>query len=269
MRKEYWSNTKFADFIRGIEKPKAATMQEWNKWDAVSKTLSPFRFWMAEELLDNIQKAIYYIPDKISEAMYYINNRWVMKSHALTAHKNDIKPGEWQDLGDRFLLCLFNELVDYVEIRMAYKTIYSEKAKMERFKPPFWATISRLKLWRSAEAGLDYLDWESKLVNDDDWFKDDPEYMKPSKQALDASEVLELYNWWKNIRPNRPDPHEASGWTNYCKDKEYCMFNIETSDEERAIQREMLEKMRKMEEQYCTEDTDMLVRLIKIRQALW
>ena len=31
-----------------------------------------------------------------------------------------------------------------------------------------------------------------------------------------ATEQKRLYDWWKNIRPNRPDPNVESGWNEFC-----------------------------------------------------
>ena len=46
--------------------------------------------------------------------------------------------------------------------------------------------------------------------------KNDPKYGQLTFQALAALETLALYSWWKNERKNRPDPHDASGWSGYC-----------------------------------------------------
>ena len=76
------------------------------------------RYWIAEEALDYLQDFITWPVRKIYDIKYYINNRWVSKTHALTASVKDIPRGEWRDVGHRFLPCLFNELVDFVEIEL-------------------------------------------------------------------------------------------------------------------------------------------------------
>jgi len=132
-------------------------------------------------------------------------------------------------------------------------------------------------LWRCPEAGLAYLDWASVLKHDEDWIdKNDPTYGRPTIQALAAQETRALYNWWKNERPNRTDPHDASGWSSYCdersKEDELCgedflSFDTEQSDDDKSS--ELLKICRKMEEDQDEEDTAMLIRLVKVRHSLW
>ena len=114
-RTHYWSCSEFADWLRGTAKPKFETGEGWRKWRHAAKNKHPFRYWLAEEVLDKIQNFIWHPVDTLYDLKYYINNRWVTRTHALTAHPKDIKPGKWRDLGNRFLPCLFNELVDFVE----------------------------------------------------------------------------------------------------------------------------------------------------------
>ena len=116
MRSHYWTCSKFADWLRGTKKLGAGTSEEWDEWNTTAKMKHNFRYWLAEEGLDILQTIVYYPTDKLHDLKYYINNRYVTRSHALTAHARDIKPGNWSDVGNRFLPCLFNELVDFVEI---------------------------------------------------------------------------------------------------------------------------------------------------------
>ena len=87
-------------------------------------------------------------------------------------------------------------------------------------------------------------------------------------------EVLELYDWWKNTHPTRIDPHDASGWSEICdrrregEDDDYIMWGDRT-DEERAESTAALNRCTEIEQQYEDEDTEMLIRLIKIRKSLW
>ena len=113
MRSTYWSNTRFAEWIRGTEKPAAETSDGWAAWNKMAAAAHPVRYWIAEEALDKLQDLVYWPYDQWHNIRYYINNRWVTRSHALTAHPRDIKPGNWCDVGNRFLPCLFNELVDF------------------------------------------------------------------------------------------------------------------------------------------------------------
>ena len=273
-RHNYWSCSKFADWVRGIKKGGAKTGRGWREWEQEGKKLHPVRYWIAEEALDAVQNFIWWPVDKLYDVKYYINNRWVTRTHSLTAHPRDIKPGQWHDVGNRFLPCLFNELVDFVEVELAWWHIAWEgKEVRKKYNPPFWATgWFRWRTWRCPQAGLDNLEWQMALTHD--WLADDhPDRYKPSTQAENAREILELYKWWTEVYPNRPDPHDAGGWSDYCakfrsEGRDFLDFEDRT-DEEREASSQALDLTHKIEEQYNQEEEEMMIRLIKIRQSLW
>lgn len=271
MRSVYWSNTQFAEWIRGTPKPEAATSDGWNAWYKLAKAAHPFRYWLAEEALDAVQKFIWWPVDKLHDIKYYINNRWVTRTHALTAHPRDIPRGQWFDVGNRFLPCLFNELVDFVEVELAWNhVVWNEEARAQ-YKPPFWATgWFRWRIWRSAEAGLDSLEWQRRLTEDEN----DPE-SGPNRQAKNAQEILDLYNWWTQVYPARIEPMEASGWSKLCdeaRDKAGggWMSGLNTKDPDLRKRMNKAHKvMNRMEKEYEQEDEQMMIRLIRVRHALW
>ena len=270
----YWSCSKFADWLRGTNKPNAATSRGWNEWSKLAKETHPVRYWIVEEGLDMIQDFITWPVRKIYDAKYYINNRWVTRTHALTAHPRDIRPGTWSDVGNRFLPCLFNELVDFVEVELAWWHIVWDDEKKAEFKAPFYARgWWRWRVWRCAEAGVANLNWQRGLRNDAEWVdKDDPDYGKPTPQAERAQEILELYKWWTLGRVLRVDPYDASGWTAFCerRRKDGTFFDLEDrNEEERAESGRILDKCHELEEKYEAEDEAMMIRLIKVRNALW
>ena len=275
MRARYWSCSKFADWLRGKPKLSAGTSDEWHDWEEQAKSAHPVRYWIAEEGLDYVQNFINWPIDKLYDAKYYINNRWITRSHALTAHRNDIRPGNWCDVGNRFLPCLFNELVDFIEIEKAWSHIaWGGKEERAKYNPPFWATgWFRWRTWRCPQAGLDHLAWEMTLTNSDWCEPDHKDYGKPTLQAENARELLALYTWWKEVYPNRPDPHEASGWTEYCeKTRELNdgrLFGSKTTPELKKLSNRSHKLLQKIEADYEKEDEQMMIRLIKIRNALW
>lgn len=274
MRSNYWSNSKLANWLRGTNKPHAGTCEEWSKWNQTAKRTHPIRFWLAEEGLDALQTLVNYPVDKLYDLKYYIVNRFVTKTHALTAHPRDIPRGTWRDVGDRFLPCLFNELVDFVEVEMAWKHVAFDSTVREKYKAN-WSSFGwfRTRTWRSAEAGLDYLKWELTLTNEDFYPDGHPDKYAPSHQAISAQEILELYNWWTKIRPARKDPHDESGWTEYCEKrhngKDFFDSLIDRSTEDAQTSKEILEVLRQLEEKYEQEDEEMLIRLVRIRNSLW
>jgi hypothetical protein len=275
MRSHYWTISKFAGWIRGTPSPGALTSEGWDEWHEKASKLHPIRYWIAEEGLDYLQTIVYYIPDKLNDVRYYINNRWVSRSHSLTAHPRDIKPGQWQDVGNRFLPCLFNELVDFVEIEQAWHhCLWSDDAKTKFDVPWYRRGWLRWRTWRCPEAGLEYLKWASTLTNEEFLDDDKKSEAEPTYQANAAKEIIELYTWWTVTYRNRPDPYEASGWTAYCEASREAnggrlSFSGDKTPQLKKASNIAMKKLRKLEADYEKEDEQMMIRLIKIRQSLW
>ncbi len=209
---------------------------------------------------------------------------------------NTLKPG-YYDTDTRLLHGMFNLLVDFVEI---------EKANLERVfgndlynRPCFgkryyrmYRRIERLfKSPRSPEEGLRYLDWE---INSSD-------LDMPPNQREYAKEVKELYLWWKNTFLTRKDEYDEVGLTYFwekmdekyknlakdsstnitwlyhrsfryfIKDSDDLGWIMESilSEEEKAKEKELLNQCWALEKKRYEEETEMLIRLIKIRDGLW
>jgi hypothetical protein len=271
----YWSCSKFADWIRGTPKAGAKTSDGWHEWETEAKRYHPVRYWIAEEGLSYLQDFVTWPVRKLYDVKYYINNRWISRTHSLTAHPKDIRPGEWCDVGNRFLPCLFNELVDYVEIELAWWHLAWSPEERPKYNMPWWAVgWWRIRTWRCPQAGLDNLKWQSELV----WKEDECEpgsknVGKPTYQAEKAIEILELYKWWKEVYPNRPDPHDVSGWSAYCDKKrdlnEGRLFGSKTTPQLEKEANRALKLSTKIEKSYEDENERMMIRLIKIRNSLW
>ena len=273
---KYWSCTKFADWLRGTPKISAGTSDEWHDWEENARKKHPIRYWITEEVLGWFQDFITFPLRTLYSIKYYINNRWITRTHALTSHSRDIKPGAWTDLGSRFLPCMFNELVNYVEVELAWSHIAWNGEARKRFQAPFWAKgWWRIRTWRCSEAGIEHLKYEASMIKDESWglTVEDDEYGKPTQQAINALEVAKLYDWWTKERPVRPDPYDASGWTEYCEKMRELndgrLFGSKKTPELERMSKKSINLLHKMEKQYDKEDTDMLIRLIKIRNSLW
>jgi hypothetical protein len=282
MRSHYWTIGKFADWVRGTPKLKWGTSEEWEDWDEKARAYNPIRFWLAEEGLDYLQKIVFYIPDKLYDLKYYINNRFITRTHALTAHPRDIKPGQWCDVGNRFLPCLFNELVDFVEVELAWWHLAWDQENRAKYKAP-WYNFGwfRVRGWRSKQAGLDNLEWQRNLRwKEDEVGPDSDNLGQLTPQAVKAQEILDLYNWWTVTRPARPDPYEVSGWSALCEERRqrriaegkrdsfFASMNDKTPADKKASKK-ALNTLRKLEAKYEKEDEDMMIRLIKVRHGLW
>ena len=271
----YWSCSPFADWLRGTKKLSMGTSEEWDDWTTAAQMKHNFRYWLAEEALGHIQDFVTWPARKLNDVRYYINNRWVSRSHSLTAHPRDIKPGQWQDVGNRILPCLFNELVDFVEIEQAWHhCMWSDDAKT-KFDVPWWRKgWLRWRTWRNAEAGMEYLRWAETLTNAE-FLDDDKKHLaEPTHQAKAAKEIIELYTWWTVTYRARPDPYDASGWTEYCEASRLAnggklSWSGDKSPELKKMSDKAHKLLQKIEAQYEKEDEAMMIRLIKIRQSLW
>lgn len=236
-RVEYWSCSKLADKIRGTPKPFALEWQQWNDWHKDAKQKHPFRYWVADKFLKKLQDFVNLPLDIYHTIEVYIRNRYIDKVHYL---RTDLTPGEYYDLDTRILHALFTELTDLVEVEYASMQKHSEEKHNYVFNKG-----------RCPLAGLDYLNWAGQLKYDEDMGfnpQDEFIYNKLTPQAETALTVLELYNWWKN-RDNRKNPHDL-----YTKEKDGPQYFLKIDD---------------MEQKYEEEDTDMLIKLIKIRGGLW
>lgn len=268
MRINYWTNSKLADRIRGIEKPEALTGAGWKEWEEKVSREHPIRYWIAEEGLKYLQDAVMWPVDRLYSVKYYIVNHWIDQSHALVAHPKHVKPGQWMDLDHRILYCLFDELVDFVEIEKAYDNYRWQEEKLKDLK--WWQGGRwRTRTWRNAQAGIEHLKWETTLT-DRDWI-DDESQAKPTAQAKAAQEILELYTWWTETYPNRPDPYEESGWSALCESRrERGIGPLEIDPKHDADEtHKILDRVREIEEQQKQEEDEMLIRLIKVRGHLW
>ena len=252
-RTHYWSCSKFADFVRGEKKPFALEWGKWDEWKKEHQKKRPIRFWLAEKGLAKLQGLVMFPVDFYTEVKYYVDNRWITKTHYL---KTGLKPGHYYELDYRILHGLFNELVDFVEIEYAHMAKWTDQDKGKKYK---------FKSGRCIEAGIDYLNWACGLKYNKDYrvTKKDPKYGKPTHQAVSAQKIKQLYLWWKD-RPNRPEPMAVAGLS-WDKNKEDNLMGG------KILKKELLEfkKLEKIEADYEKEDTKMLIELIKIRKELW
>lgn len=180
-RWNYWTCSKFADFIRGEKKPQYLEWGEWDNWRDRMKKERPFRYYLSDTLLKKLQDFVYFPSDAYHSVKNYLRNRFVTQTHVL---KSDLKKGEWYDLDTRILHCLFTELVEFVEIELASCSSW-DKSKKYKFKNG-----------RCVEAAYDYFEWANNLTD-------------PEQQKEDSIKIKELYEWWTKTRPNRSDPIDS------------------------------------------------------------
>jgi hypothetical protein len=123
---------------------------------------------------------------------------------------------------------------------------------------------------------MEYLKWASGLVVDENMGAEPGSkgFGEPTYQAKAAKEIIELYTWWTVTYRNRPDPHDASGWSEYCEASRIAnggklSWGGDKNPELRKMSDKAHKLLQKIEADYEKEDEAMMIRLIKIRQSLW
>lgn len=267
----YWSCSKFADWLRGTPKIGCGTGKEWDDWYKKAEAAHPVRYWLAEEALGHIQDFVTWPARTLHSIKYYINNRWVTRTHALTSN---LKRGQWHEFETRLMHSMFDEMVNYIEVEEAWSNIAWSEDGRKKYNAPFYASgWFRWRTWRCPQAGLDKLKWAASLTNAEFLDEDQKHLAEPTHQAKTAIELMALYDWWKNVRPVRPDPHDASGWYALCEKRRLegrGLLDLEDgSPEEEKATRESLDRCHELEEAYEKEDEEMMIRLIKVRRGMW
>jgi len=164
--------------------------------------------------------------------------------------------------------------VDFVEVEQAWhQCMWSDEAKTKFAVPWYRKGWLRWRTWSCPEAGMEYLKWASTLTNKE--FLQEGEKEEPTYQANSAKEIIELYTWWTVTYRNRPDPYDASGWTDHCEAMRVkypgsFMASLNSKDPADKKASDKAHKLlRKIEAQYEKEDEQMMIRLVKIRGSLW
>lgn len=240
-RRKYWSDSKFAVWIRKIakvpQKPFSATLEDWDKYDKFNNENYKFITWFTEEFLLYLQDIIYFPYDVYKNAYAYYDNRFISKTHYL---QTGLTPGQHFDFDTRLLHGVFQSLVLFVE---------EEKAHMYKI------SHKNSKKLNKREAGLKYLNWEISLGEE-------------SKiQSETAKEVKEIYLWWKDIRPKRKDPYDVSGLSKYYKNINFTLSKKKKKGKQTLGN--LYTKCNNIIQKYKDEDTKMMIRIIKIRDNLW
>ena len=251
-----------------LTRPFALSSNGWGNWDALAKSSHPIRYYLSETVapfFTDMYRSV--ITHPLNWIRYRTYNRYHRVSTGLT-------PG-WWDVDAQMLNVNFNMLVDFIEI---------EKASMMRWDDnevdtQKWYQFGPFDNWRDAELGVKHLKWEMTLTRNADYGlkEGDEGFGEPTLQAIAAKEQYELYTWWKEVRPKRPEAMDASGlsaW--YEKNRDAGKGFMEMFNTNRAARladedgyKTMSDLHTKIENDYDAEDLSMLIRLMTIRQSLW
>lgn len=283
-RAQYWSNSKFAQWLRGKAgiplRPSSATLEEWEEYHEKARKANPIVDYIIEEVLDRIQKFLWWPYDAANEVRYYICNRWIDRTHLIDTR---LERGQFHEGDTKIFHGIFETVVEFVEVQKAHMTMMSRVWSGKKIPIQYRIRLLRWGRIRSRELGLEHLEWESKL-DDPSSEHYDQQYVElmggdqlpegervVCTQAHAARELIAIYTWWKDVRPARPDPHDVSGWSKYCEEKRLAgsLLAIEKTEEEKERVRQILKHSHEIEEQYEKEDDEMIARVMKIRRHMW
>jgi hypothetical protein len=225
--------------------PNSGTIEEWVEVEKREKK-KKLCYFICNDVNVWISVNIF---QRLTNIVYWFKYRFV-KEHKYHLIDTKLKPN-YYEIDNRMLYGMFSMLVDYVEIELGHQDKWHNENKNLTYR----------------EYGLNHLAWAKDLVYDEESTKEHyPElYMTPTPQAETAKEVEHLYLWWMDIRPNRPDPWDYPRDERPENESAIEILGRHISDEER----QHMDNASKLEQQYYEEDTEMLIRLIKIRQGLW
>ncbi len=181
------------------------------------------------------------------DCCWSLRQRFIERPTVLKIRHKDMSPWKYTDRDKRLLYFNFQLFMDFLtyEEGLFTRTSFYERVSdwpILRFFIPTPANLT---------AGINYL-----ITNMEDPNLED-------HHRKDAKEMFDLYFWWHHARPSREDPYDfecvnrPSG-IDFFRDRE------KYPEYEKA-----LDRAGKLDDAYEKEDTDMLIRLIKIRGGLW
>jgi hypothetical protein len=259
MMRTYWTCSKLADRIRGTKKPRALGLQEWNAWHLHAYTAHPVRYWVAEILLDRIQRVVTFPERVVSKIAFDLRTRFITRDHILATR---LPTGSPEDVSTRILHGSFEALRDYVEVDLAWRWAWS-RAPGDTVKPPprhsRW--IYPLSRWRSVEAGLAHLHWWARVEKEQ---QEEELTDTAGAEAISGPdiplEILSLYEWWTSERPLRSDPYDPVPPL----DPDHDIFSLD----EMSLDKDAYVAVDAIFERYRRQDEKMMVRLIRIAPHL-
>ena len=239
----------------GYNPPGALTSEGWYSFNKEFKKVAPIRFWIHRNFK---RKFIYPFKWKYEAITYWIRYRTFDKYHIV---KTGLKPG-YNEVDNIMLHVNFNLLKDFVEVSQAYRTYWQDdvpKTWCEQHMPFYTVFFP----FRRPDLGVKHLEWASTL--DDPAL---PPHEQSVEQAQTAREILVLYKWWTDGRPNRKKVEVRRPPTDGDDDFRFMSNPKIRQTPEYKLYKADLEKLFKQEDKWEKEDDKMLVRLVKIRKGL-
>lgn len=237
--------------------PYALSSSAWSSFRKEFRQKAPIRYWIHHKFR---RKYIYPVKWKYEKLSSWIRYRTTNRYHVLNT---GLEPG-YYDIDTKMLHVNFNLLKDFVEFEVAWKYLMGHHEEQKDVKN-FWIYkhIPFVYKWfRSPIHGLKHLEWETTL--------DDPSLppMERSEtQAVNAREIIALYNWWVKDRPARVEIPFA--FLPEGDDEDDIFPDLDRNSDEYKAFSKSCDDREVQSEKWDKEDDEMLIRLIKIRKCLW
>lgn len=213
-------------------KPRAATISEWRQWKREAKKKKVCYY-----LCETLPRKYRVFMMRVDDFKYWFKYR-LQKAHKYHLIDTKLKPDYYEN-STRILHGMFSLLEDYVEIELASLWQYAHPdSEMGR------------------AAGEKYLKYMILSA--------DPDHAETMREFYD------LYRWWKDEYPTRPEPDQeymdrfAAEFSN----DEFDLFR-ERTDEEHKELADIFAREDVIRKRYRDEEDQQLTRLIKIRHAMW
>ena len=238
--------------------PGSMTSKGWRLFKREFKEKAPIRFWIKNDFRYKVTLPIRRKCESIRDWLRY---RTYDRYHVVDTGL----PPAYYDAETQMINASFNILKDFVEVELAWNTyMWSEERKNASFWEKHLPFYRFFKPFRSREFGLKNLNWAATL--------DDPNlplHERCDHQAISAREIKELYLWWVDKVPER-------------KEREIPLFNdqglgilgsldsdFDANAKDYCEFKKAMEENDKLNKQWKEEDTEMFIRLVKIREHLW
>lgn len=236
--------------------PGSLTSKGWRLFEQEFEQVAPIRYWIKNKI-----RKTHVIGRRLSDIKYWFLYRTTHKYHIIDS---GLPPG-YHSIDNLMLNANFNMLKDFVEVETAHRMtwIEEEKIKMSWYEKhmPFYYTFFP---FRRPDLGIKHLDWAATLDS-----PTLPPYERSDLQAQHAREIKALYIWWIETRPNR----KGVEITHYDDQGLGMLSCLDDDFDENApdyvAHRESMKKGSEQEEEWKNEDTEYLIRLVKIRDGLW
>lgn len=238
--------------------PGSMSSKGWRLFDKEFRERAPIRYWITHEFKYSTVQPLKFKYRRISDWVRY---RTTDRYHVV---KTGLPPG-YCDVDTKMLHTNFTMLKDFVECEQGWHKYCwhpdgHKSAPWYTKLPLYWRFVK----FRSPKWGIEHLEWASTL--------DDPNlpvHERAVGQAEDAREILALYYWWVRDRPARTEIE----YKEYSDQGLGILGSLDDDfDKDAPDYREYKESIAQsidQEQAWYEEDTEMLIRLVRIRRGLW